>query len=288
MAIVRKIDRDTRDVLGEGALWCARDGAFYWVDILAPALNRLTLATGAVERWTMPEPLGWVVEHAGGGFVGGFRSGIASIMLDPLTIGPRTGPEPHLPGNRMNDGKADRHGAIWCGTMDMAEEQAIGSLYRLGDDGAWQQIDTGYHVPNGPGLSPCGCWMYHADSGQRVIYRFSMDGHVAQDRQPFIRFGEDDGYPDGMTCDAEGCLWVAHWDGGRISRFDPDGTLDRSIALPARRVTNIAFAGDALDRMFVTSAATGLPPGEFDGALFEIDAGVTGNPAHVYSGPLPG
>lgn len=287
MTKIRIIEREMRDTLGEGVLWCARDDAVYWVDILAPALNRLTLGTGSIDRWTVPEPLGWVVEHTGGGLVGGFRSGIATISLDPLTIGPRSGPEPHLPGNRMNDGKADRHGAIWCGTMDMAEENAIGSLYRLGPDGVWQQIDSEYHVPNGPGLSPCGCWMYHADTGRRQIYRFAMDGTHPQDREPFITFAEADGYPDGMTCDAHGYLWVAHWDGGRVSRFTPDGLLDRVIALPARRVTNIAFAGERLDRMFVTSAATGLPESACDGALFEIDAGVSGNPAHAYSGPVP-
>lgn len=286
MTKVRIIDRDTRDTLGEGALWCARDDAFYWVDILAPALNRLTLATGEIQRWNMPEPLGWVVEHAHGGLVGGFRSGIAKITLDPLTIGLRNDPEPHLPGNRMNDGKADRHGAIWCGTMDMAEEQASGSLYRLGPDGAWHQVDTGYHVPNGPGMAPCGRWLYHADSGRRLIYRFALDGLNAHCREPFITFADTDGYPDGMVCDADGYLWVAHWDGGRVSRFAPDGRLDRSIGLPARRVTNIAFAGADLDRMFVTSAAIGLPEGPAEGALFEIDAGVCGNPTHAYAGPV--
>ncbi|MFC0203984.1 SMP-30/gluconolactonase/LRE family protein [Novosphingobium soli] len=284
MTLWRKIERDVRDTLGEGALWSARDGAFYWVDILAPALNRLHLASGAIDRWDMPAPLGWVAERASGGLVGGFRDGVAPIALDPLAIGARSDPEPHLPGNRMNDGKADRHGAIWCGTMDMAEEQASGSLYRLSPAGAWQVIDTGYTVTNGPAFSPCGGWLYHTDTGRRVIYRFALDEGGARDREAFIRFSEEEGYPDGMTTDAEGFLWVAHWDGGRITRFAPDGRPDRSIALPARRITNIAFAGDDLDRMFVTSAATGLPPSDFDGALFEVDAGVRGNPAGIYRG----
>lgn len=87
-----------------------------------------------------------------------------------------------------------------------------------------------------------------------------------------------------MTTDAEGYLWSAHWDGGRITRFAPDGTRDRSIELPAKRITNIAFAGEGLDRMFVTSASTGLPESEFDGALYEVDAGVMGNPAGIYRG----
>lgn len=284
MTLWRKIERDVRDTLGEGAMWSVRDGAFYWVDILAPALNRLILADGSIQRWDMPAPLGWVAARASGGLIGGFRDGVAAIALDPFHVDERTDPEPHLPGNRMNDGKADRHGAIWCGTMDMAEEEANGSLYRLSPTGEWQVIDSGYMVPNGPAFSPCGGWLYHADTGRRVIYRFTLDENGAQERREFIRFAEEDGYPDGMTTDAEGFLWVAHWDGGRITRFAPDGTRDRSIELPARRITNIAFAGANLDRMFVTSAATGLPPSDYDGALFEVEAGVTGNPAGTYHG----
>lgn len=277
MTLWRKIERDQADTLGEGALWCPRDGAVYWTDILAPALNRLDLASGAISRWTMPEPLGWVAASAAGGLIGGFRSGVAPITLDPVTVGERQGPEPHLPGNRMNDGKADRHGAIWCGTMDMAEEEACGALYRLAPDGTFQAIDTGYAVPNGPAFSPCGQWLYHADSGRRTIYRFALTPDGAGEREVFVRFEEADGYPDGMTCDAQGFLWSAHWDGGRISRFAPDGTLDRTISLPARRITNIAFAGEGLDRMFVTSACVGLDDAtEFDGALFEVECGVSG------------
>lgn len=288
MGKVTRIDRPIRDTLGEGALWCARDGAFYWVDILAPALNRLMLESGEISRWDMPEPLGWVVEHGAGGFVGGFRGGIARITLDPLTIGPRSGPEAHLPGNRMNDGKADAEGAIWCGTMDMAEEADSGSLYRLSPSGQWAQMDSGYRVPNGPGISPCGRWLYHADSARRIIYRFARSDDGLTDRRTFVEFGEEDGYPDGMNCDADGYLWVAHWDGGRISRFAPDGTLDRAIAIPARRITNMAFCGEGLDRLFVTSAAIGLPPSEDDGAIFEVETGLRGNPAYPYTGPISG
>ena len=280
----RKIDREVRDSLGEGTLWSARENAVYWVDILGPALNRLSLADGAIEHWAMPEPLGWVVERGDGGLIGGFQGGFARISLDPLEVVPFHDPEPHLPANRMNDGKADRFGAIWCGTMDMAEEKARGSFYRLAPDGSCQVIDSGYMVPNGPAFSPCGQWLYHTDSARRTIYRFAVDEGGASGKTPFIVFDEGDGFPDGMTCDAEGFLWVAHWDGARISRFAPDGSLDRAIPLPAQRVTNITFAGRGLDRMFVTTAAIGLPETEFDGALFEIDGGVRGNPPGIYHG----
>ena len=284
MAQWRMIARDGADMLGEGTIWSARDDAVYWVDILAPALNRLSLKDGAVERWAVPEPLGWVAERAGGGFIGGFKSGFAEISLDPLTITPIGDPEPDLPGNRMNDGKADAQGQIWCGTMDMAEESDSGSLYRLTPDLVWQQMDAGYRVPNGPAFSPCGKWLYHSDTARRIMYRFARTAEGIADRQPFISFTDADGYPDGMTVDADGHIWVAHWGGGRISRFTPDGRLDRAIALPARQVTNICFAGPDMDRMFVSSAAIGLDATPYDGGLFEVDCGGRGLPTHLFAG----
>ena len=284
MAQWRMIARDGADMLGEGTIWSARDDAVYWVDILAPALNRLSLKDGAVERWAVPEPLGWVAERAGGGFIGGVKSGFAEISLDPLTITPIGDPEPDLPGNRMNDGKADAQGQIWCGTMDMAEESDSGSLYRLTPDLVWQQMDTGYRVPNGPAFSHCGKWLYHSDTARRIMYRFARTADGIANRQPFISFTDADGYPDGMTVDADGHIWVAHWGGGRISRFTPDGKLDRAIALPARQVTNICFAGPDLDRMFVSSAAIGLDATPCDGGLFEVDCGVRGLQTHLFAG----
>ncbi|PTS82515.1 gluconolaconase [Sphingomonas sp. HMWF008] len=279
------VEREARDELGEGACWSPRDQAFYWVDILAPALNRLSLGDGAITRWAMPEPLGWVVRRRSGGLIGGFQSGVAEIDLDPVAIRAVVDPEPHLPANRMNDGKADAQGRIWFGTMDMAEQADSGALYRLDPDRNWTRLDHGYRVPNGPAFSHDGQWLYHSDTARRTIFRFTLgaDGSVA-DRVPFIHFAEEDGYPDGMTVDASGGLWVAHWGGNRISRFSPDGTLDRAIALPARQITNLAFVGDRLDRLFVTSAAIGLPPSPYDGALFEVDAGTTGMATNEFFG----
>ena len=281
----RKIEREQRDILGEGTMWSAREGALYWTDILAPALNRLRLASGEITRWPMPEPLGWVVERASGGFIAGFQSGFAALHVDPLRIEHIADPEPGLPNNRMNDGKADNTGAIWCGTMDFGGEAGAGSLYRLAPDKSWRRIDGGYGVPNGPAFSPDGRWLYHTDTARRVIYRFALTAEGTDGREVFIRVPQADGSPDGMTTDSHGYLWVAHWGGSRVSRFAPDGALDRVIALPAKQITNLAFAGAALDRLFATSAADGLPPSEYDGALFELDpAGATGVQPGIFTG----
>jgi sugar lactone lactonase YvrE len=280
------VARDRTDVIGEGTYWSARENAVFWVDALGPCVNRMTLGDNRVASWTMPEPLGWIIERQAGGFIAGTCNGFARLDLEPFAIAPRIHPEPHLPGNRLNDAKADAQGRIWFNTLDSSEEQDCGSLYRLDPDGRWTWMDIGYRVPNGPALSPCGRWMYHADTPKGLIYRytFTEEGGVT-DKRVFARIAESDGFPDGMTTDAAGGLWVAHWGGGRISRFAPDGTLDREIPLPARNITNIVFAGDRLDRMFVTSAAHGLSaPTDYDGALFEVDSGMTGAPTCLYAG----
>ena len=281
------IDRgEVRDVLGEGLLWAPHQNALYWTDILTPALNRLSLADGAIERWAMPEPLGWVIERRDKpGFIAGFQSGIAELQLDPLRIVSLVDPEPHLPDNRLNDAKADSEGRIWAGSMPFTADRPTGSLYRLDHDLSVEAVDSGYHVTNGPAFSPDGRWFYHTETIQGLIYRFPLlgDGMLGA-REVFIRFEDEWGRPDGMTVDREGGLWVAHWGGGRISRFTPDGRHDRSIALPASQITNIAFAGPQLDRMFVTSAAEGRPDEAAAGALFEVQSGARGFAPHKFAG----
>jgi len=281
----RIVERDTRDSLGEGLLWSVRDQAVYWTDILCPALNRLSLATGKIDRWTMPEMLGWVIERQNApGFIAGFRSGFAELTLDPLTITAIVDPEPDVPENRLNDAKADRWGRIWAGSMPLTADRATGNLYRLDPDRSVTHVDSGYSVANGPAISPDQNWLYHTDTPARQVYRFALDQHGAHDRQPFIRFEKDWGYPDGMTVDAEGHLWIAHWGGSRISCFTPSGVFERSIHLPASQITNICFAGDALDRMFVTSAADGVSHEVNAGCLMEVDAGVRGLPPGQFGG----
>lgn len=281
----RMIERDIRDQLGEGVLWSARDNAVYWVDIIGAALNRLSLADGRVERWAMPDMLGWVVERRDGELIGGLKGGCAHISLDPFHVEIFHEPELHLPGNRMNDGNADRHGAIWFGTMDMEGEGRRGTIYRLTADEGCIAMDNDYYVPNGPAFSDCGRWLYAADTGIGDIYRYALTDEGVGHKTLFARFSvEEEGYPDGMTVDSEGFLWVAHWGGGRITRFAPDGQRDRTLMMPAKQVTKIAFAGDGLDRMFVTTASVESGQSLYDGALYEVDCGCTGLLPGQYAG----
>lgn len=249
---------DVRALLGEGPVWVEAEQALYWVDIKGKKIFRLD-GTGDVASWDTPIRVGSIAPRQGGGFIAGTEHGFARIDLDEGRFDIVHDPEPGLPGNRFNDGKTDRRGRFWAGTMDDAEEAATGSLYRLDADGACRTIDSGYRVTNGPAFAPDGSRMYHSDSALQRIYAFDLgeDGEPGQ-RRLFASFAEGDGYPDGMTVDSEGCLWVAFWDGWCVRRLSPEAEVIETMEVPVQRPTSCAFGGPALDRLYVTSARIGL------------------------------
>jgi sugar lactone lactonase YvrE len=285
------VPRPERDILGEGLLWSPRQAALFWTDIIGRKLWRLALADNAVTHWGLPEMIGWVVERAAGGMIAGLQSGFHRLALDPLALDLIADPEPGLPANRLNDAKADAQGRIWAGTMPVHAGPpdtwpATGSLYRFDPDGAISRHDSGITIANGPAFSPDGRTLYHTDSARRTVYRFALhdDGSLGP-RQVHIAFDGRSGAPDGMTCDREGGLWIAFYGGSRVERFHPDGRSDRAIALPTPQITNVAFAGAGLTRMFATSAGDGRPDDPFGGALFELDpGGAIGLPPNLYEG----
>lgn len=285
----RVIAREQRDELGEGPLWSAKHNAIFWVDILSHFLYRYSLADSSVQRWSLPERIGWAVERRNKpGFIAGLQSGFYELDLEPFALRQIVDPEPQYPGNRLNDAKVDQHGRIWAGTMDAAIVEVTGSLYCLRPDMSVRRVDEGYMVTNGPTFSPKQEFMYHTDSGRGTVYRFDLspEGELSN-KKVWLKFSGDMGSPDGMTVDADGFIWIAHWGGSRISRWSPDAKLDREIRLPAPQITSITFAGPGLDRMFVTSAANGLDRQKetFAGSLFEVDAGgVRGLPPGLFAG----
>jgi D-xylonolactonase len=292
MESYRVIERPVRDQLGEGLLWSERENAIYWVDILAQSLHRLSLVDETTTTWPVPERIGWVIERQGqpGRFIAGLQSGFYELELGPSNARPQlrliADPEPQLPNNRLNDAGVDHFGRIWAGTMDSGARIEAGSLYCLDTSFKVSRRDTGYMVTNGPVFSPDNQFLYHNDTPRGVVYRFTLTARgELRDKKEFLRFPREWGFPDGMTVDAEGGLWIAHWGGGRISRFDADGDLERLIRLPASQITNCVFAGEELDRLFVTSAANGVDEEPLAGVLFEVDAGgVRGVPPRYFGG----
>ncbi len=280
------VARSVRDGLGEGPVWDEKRGELIWVDITAPRVNRLSLETGCIKTLTVDEPIGWVLPRRDASdHVVGFRSGFHYLNIETGERRFIGNPEQDRPDNRLNDGKVDPFGRIWAGSKHDHDGAASGALYRLDPTLAWTRCDDGYGVANGPTFSPDGRILYHTDSALRTIYAFDLtDNGEITNRRIWRVFEEEWGYPDGMTTDKDGCLWVAHWGGGRISRFAPHGTLLQAIHLPTINITSCAFAGKRLDRMFVTSSTIGCETEPFAGALFEVRPTTVGLATSLFAG----
>ena len=268
-------------VLGEGPVWVEREKALYWVDIVGEKLFRWSEA-GGTKRIDVERAVTAIAPRQSGGWVAGMKSGAIGLLHAGFAIERELalGGEPQT--NRTNDGKIDREGRFWVGTMDGREREASGSLFRLGSSGGVDRLDQGYRVTNGPAFSRDGRTLYHTDSALQTIYAFDLDGDgELGERRVFRRFSEGEGYPDGMTVDAEDCLWVAFWDGWCVRRIDPSGTILEEIAVPVQRPTSCAFGGTDMRSLFITSARRDLDEealaGQPDaGGVFMADVGVTG------------
>ena len=268
-------------VLGEGPVWVARDEALYWVDIKGRKIFRLDRAR-KVRSWDTPFRIGALAPRRAGGFVAGTDLGFAHVDLEAGLFEPFADPEADRPTNRFNDGKVDRHGRFWAGSMDDTEQQASGALYRLDSNLCWTRADDNYSVANGPAFSASGRLMYHNDSGRQITYVFDLDDSgMPSNRRIFARYEPGQGYPDGMTVDSEDCLWIAFWDGWCVRRFSPAGDCLATIDVPVQKPTSCAFGGPALNQLYITSASVGLSMSEraeqpCAGDLFMLDTAITG------------
>jgi sugar lactone lactonase YvrE len=267
---------DVGAVLGEGPVWDPRDRALYWVDIKGLKVFRLD-SLGELTSWDTPFRVCSLAPRRAGGFVAGTERGFAFVDLDAGSFEPLAHPEPDRPGNRFNDGKLDRAGRFWAGTMDDAERSASGALYRLDRDRSWKRLDDGYRVTNGPAFSRDGTRMYHNDSALQTTFMFDLDDEgMPSNRRIFARFGDGDGYPDGMTVDSDDCLWIAFWDGWCVRRFSPQGDCLEAVRVPVQKPTSCSFGGEQLKQLYITSASIGLSDDEradqpCAGGLFMLD-----------------
>lgn len=277
---------EARAELGEGPVWDPRENVLRWVDILPGEVHRFDPAGGGDSAFTVGEPVGTVAARSGGGLVLATASGIWTCAADGSDRRPLHEIDTDPPGGRFNDGKADPWGRFWAGTMLEGTDGAA-ALYRFDPGEPPRTLVTGVSVSNGLGWSPEGTTMYYVDTQTRGVDAFDHDpatGAITNRR----RFAEiERGWPDGLTVDAEGGVWVALWDGWGLCRFAPDGRRTDLVELPVQRVTSCAFAGPDLSTLYITSARTGLPePGAqpLAGALFAVTPGVCGQPPGEWAG----
>lgn len=279
---------DVGATLGEGPVWVEREQALYWVDIPEAKLFRWSEADG-VRVIDPGTHVCSIAPRASGGYVSAGYDGFFEIdARHRVTL--IADPEPEFPANRFNDGKVDRQGRFWAGTMDRHEREASGSLYRLDVDLNWTRIDGDYRVTNGPAFSLDGRTLYHTDSARQTVYAFDLagDGSVSNKRI-HLQFGEGQGYPDGMTVDSDDCLWIAFWAGWCVRRFAPSGEQLAEIAIPASQVTSVAFGGPAFEQLFITTARRDLTADELQkepqaGGVFLTRPGVRGVAEPLFAG----
>lgn len=273
------------DILGEVPLWCDRTALLWWVDVRRPALQSYDPVTGAHRAIRLPDGLltGSIALREAGGFLLATQRGF--FVYDPDTGEPPrfiNHPEADIPQNRLNDGKCDRRGRFWVGSMRDAQREPEGTLYRFDPDYQATPMATGIVVPNSVAWSPDDKTMYFADTHIQIIWAFDFDideGRITN-RRVFKDWTHQVGRPDGSTVDAEGYLWTAMVASGELVRLAPDGSVDQVIRMPVTNPTCPAFGGADLGTLFVTSHSQRLTPEQLAtepaGALLMLDVGVKG------------
>lgn len=280
-----------KDILGEGPVWSAEEQALYWVDINRPTLQRLHIASGEHTAWEMPAQIGCFALREQGGVIVALRTGLAFLDTATGQVTPIIDPEPDKPHNRFNDGKCDRAGRLWAGTMNQSGSEPTGALYRYEPNGRITTMRENVYISNGLGWSPDNRTMYYTDTITNKIFAYDFDpesGDISNMRE-FVKVSGENGFPDGLTVDSEGYIWGAMWDGWRVVRYAPDGSIEREIALPVQRPTSCIFGGPYLKHLYVTSASVGLTEEELAeqplaGSVFVIETDVQGLPEPKFGG----
>ncbi len=278
-------------ILGEGPCWHAEEQVLYWVDILGRRLHRHDPGESDTASWDLPEMAGTVAPRRSGGLILGLHNDVASF--DPATgnLKSLVTVDPN-PKTRLNDGKCDPRGRFWVGSMDLEEKEAIGGLYCMDASGRIEQWADGIGVSNGMTWSPDERRMYYIDSPTRRVDVFDMDPESGRigNRRPLVEFSEDEGFPDGMTSDAEGNLWIAHWGGARLTKRHPQtGECLATLNTKAFQTSACCFGGSELRDLYVTTARVDLSPeqqAEYtdSGHLLHYPVDQTGSPTYAFAG----
>lgn len=300
---------DAKAILGESTVWDDRDGCIYWVDIEAPSINWFHLETGQKGSWTPPTWVSAIAPRASGGFIASTADGFVHVDPKRQIYLPFIQPIPNPKIARLNDGATDRKGRYWSGSCDSSQwddsttaedkvstlrnfdVRSTGELYRLDADGSVSTQERNIVTANGPAFSPDGCTAYVNDSMPLVSWAYDLaDDGTLSNRRDFLRFKPEDGYPDGMAVDVEGCIWIAFYESWKLRRFAPDASLLEERELPVRRGLRPAFGGANHSRLFLITGSQGYTAEVFAeqplaGSLFEIlDPPAPGLPTVPFAG----
>ncbi|MDE1169288.1 MAG: SMP-30/gluconolactonase/LRE family protein [Pseudomonas sp.] len=277
---------DAQNGTGESPVWVPSEQALYWVDIPGKALHRWDTLNQQHSAWATAQMPACIARNPHGNWIAGMEDGVYQLVLNAdgsVTSTLLSRVEHALPGMRFNDGRCDRQGRFWAGTMvmDMAQNRDAGVLYRYSGGHLSEQF-AGFTTPNGLAFSPDGATMYLSDSHPSVqrIWAFDYDtaSGTPHNRRLFVDMNAYPGRPDGAAMDSDGCYWICGNDAGLIHRFTPEGKLDRSVAVPVKKPAMCAFGGRELDTLYVTSIRPGgdVSDQPLAGGVFAIDVGVRG------------
>lgn len=268
-------------LLGEGPVWDARENCLWFVDIKAGRLHRYDPASRSCATNHLGGNPSFVLPAAPVGLVIGNRDTLLHRAEDG---GLKAIARVEMPaGNRFNDATVDVEGRIWFGSMDDGETHSTGRVYRF-DRGSIRETGGAAVITNGPAISSDGRWLYHVDSAARTIWRFDIAERAElRDGVVFAMLKPEEGYPDGVSLDAEDHLWVGLWGGWAARRYSPNGHIAGEVALPCANVTKIAFGGPDLRTAYATTARVGLDPAAaadqpLAGGLFAFPVDVPGRP----------
>jgi len=279
---------DAKATLGEGAIWDSRQQMLYWVDVLGKRFWRFDPATGQHEVFAVGQFVSTIVPRRSGGVILGLHHGLATYDLDTRKLTLICDPENGDPDLRFNDGKCDPAGRFWAGTIPLTKRGPFASLFCLFPDLHCERKLTGVGNSNGIAWSLDAKTMYYTDTACGTVdaFDYNLETSMIDNRRVAITIPAETGRPDGSTLDAEGMLWVAHWAGGRVTRWNPiTGKLLATVNLPTPQVSSCAFGGPKLDRLFITTAQRGLETTDsLAGGLFCTDVGVRGLPAFEFAG----
>jgi len=274
----------THDVLGEVPLWSSQHEALTWIDLLKPALHRY--AGGATTSWTPPEKPGSYALCRDDRMLIAGRGGIALWHPETGQFERIATPEADRPGNIFNDGRCDPRGRFLVASMDKMLSGPTGRMWRIDPDRRAVLLqDQEIWLPNAVCFSPDGRTLYFGDSHSKVIfaYDYDLDSGTPGNRRVFADTSDVPGVPDGASVDAEGFVWNARFDAGRLMRFAPNGTVDQIVELPVSRPTHVTFGGPGLRTLYITTARFRLPPESLQaqpmaGGLLCMETDVAGLP----------